>query len=75
MGKPRTYSCWDTSVKIQDAGHGLGVYGNTYEVYPGGGYARTGDPITIHMTPGIRFLIKDVDAAIAEADRRVKERV
>jgi hypothetical protein len=29
----------------------------------------------IHMMPGIRFLIKDVDAAIAEADRRVKERV
>jgi len=29
----------------------------------------------IHMTPGIRFLIKDVDAAIAEADRRVSERV
>jgi hypothetical protein len=28
----------------------------------------------IHMTPGIRFLIKDVDAAIAEADRRVNER-
>ena len=38
MGKPRTYSCWDTSVKIQEAGHGLGVYGNTYEVFPGGGY-------------------------------------
>lgn len=75
MGKPRTYSCWDTSVKIQEAGHGLGVYGNTYEVFPGGGYTRTGDAIMIHMTPGIRFLIKDVDAAIAAADRRVNERV
>jgi|UPI000462D7B7 hypothetical protein len=75
MGKPRTYSCWDTSVKIQEASHGLGVYGNTYEVFPGGGYTRTGHPIRIHMTPAIRFRIKDVDAAIAEADRRVNERV
>jgi hypothetical protein len=64
-----------TSVKIQNAGHGLGVYGTTYEVFPGGGYMRSGDAIVIHMTPGIRFLIKYVDAAIAEADRRAKERV
>lgn len=65
MGKPRTYSCWDTSVIIQEAGHGLGVYGNTYEVFPGGGYTRTGHPIRIHLTPGIGVRIKDVDAAIA----------
>jgi hypothetical protein len=45
MGKPRTYSCWDTSVKIQNAGHGLGFYGNTYEIFPGGGYTRTGGAI------------------------------
>jgi hypothetical protein len=51
------------------------VYGNTYEIFPGGNYTRAHDPIRIHMTPGIRFLIKDVDAAIAEADRRLKERV
>ena len=47
MGKPRTYSCWDTSVKIQEAGHGLCVYGNTYEILPGGGYTRTGRPENI----------------------------
>ena len=75
MGKPRTYSCWDTSVRIQEAGHGLGVYGNTYELFPGGGYTRIGDAIMIQMTAGIRFQSKDVNAAIAEANRRVTERV
>lgn len=45
MVRPRTYSSWDTSVRIPEAGHGLGVYGNTYELFPGGGYKRTGDAI------------------------------
>ncbi len=65
---------WTRQYRSKRPGHGLGVYGNTYEVFPGGGYTHTGTAIKIHM-PGIRFLIKDVDAAIAEADRRVNERV